>query len=181
MNLLVLSDTHGSVTAWTRVTELFPSPDAIIHAGDVLYHGPRNPLPEGYKPQDLVEMIKASTVPVHIARGNCDAEVDSMVLESEMPDTLFVELEGLTILVNHGHNLTDVLLLDLARQNGAKLIITGHTHIPRLDKVGEVIFLNPGSTTLPKGGYPPSIAQISSEGISIINLGDQSTIKRLDF
>ena len=180
MKLVVLSDTHGSYSAWKSAETLFSDADAVIHAGDILYHGPRNQVPEGYEPMELAEAIKKSPVPVHLARGNCDAEVDYMLLEAQAVDTLVLELEGITIMVNHGHNLGDALLVDLARQKNADLIVTGHTHIPRLEKIKGKIFLNPGSTTIPKGGFPATVAIVTSGEIKILSLEAHEVIKQID-
>jgi len=180
MKIVVLSDTHGSFSAWKTAESLIPGAAFIIHAGDVLYHGPRNPLPDGYSPMELAEAINQSSVPVHLVRGNCDAEVDYMVLGAQASDTLVLELDGLTVLVNHGHNLNDKLLIELAQPRSAKLIITGHTHIPRLEKLQGHIFLNPGSIALPKGGYPATAAIVTSNRIEIVTLDTNEVIIGLD-
>lgn len=79
--IAVISDTHGSVTAWRKARQIWKGSDMIVHLGDVLYHGPRNPLPEGYMPKELAEEINDSDIPVMIVRGNCDADIDAVMLK----------------------------------------------------------------------------------------------------
>ena len=80
MKIAIISDTHGSITAFNRAMEVAGPCDFIVHAGDILYHGPRNPLPEGYKPQELANAINALDVPFVAAAGNCDAPIDQALL-----------------------------------------------------------------------------------------------------
>lgn len=82
MKIGVISDTHGDLKAWSKIQEtIFHDCKHIIHAGDILYHGPRNPIVEGYNSSELAKEINKLNIPIHIARGNCDADVDQMVIE----------------------------------------------------------------------------------------------------
>ena len=154
----VLSDTHGSFPAWQKALALFgPEVRTVLHAGDVLYHGPRNSIPGGYTPADLLEAINGFQRDggrVLLAEGNCDAAVDRMVLDPEMEKYVSLVWRGKKILMMHG--------VDLA--------ISGHTHVGSLVREGGVIFLNPGSTTIPKGRDPESAALLDDEGIRIMTL-----------
>lgn len=164
----IVSDTHGSLPAWNKAMAMFAPVDAVIHAGDVLYHGPRNTIPGGYTPADLAEAVRNFTKPLFIARGNCDADVDMMVTDREMPKMLALKWGNKKILVMHGDNYP--LFKQMAIDNEVDLAISGHTHIPMITKEGNTIFLNPGSTTIPKGVDPASAAVIDEDGVTVYSL-----------
>jgi len=165
----IMSDTHGSLPAWKGALELFgEGPEAVLHAGDVLYHGPRNPLPPGYTPGDLADAIRGYMGKLLIARGNCDAEVDMMVTGREFSPCVMFEWLDKKILMMHGDNFP--LFRQLALDNKADLAISGHTHVASVIREDGTIFLNPGSTTLPKGKDPASAAVACERGIAIFAL-----------
>lgn len=164
----VMSDTHGSLSAWNAALKLFSDSEVVLHAGDVLYHGPRNPLPTGYTPADLASAIRAHEGKLLIARGNCDAEVDQMVLDRRFPSSVKLEWHGKQILMMHGDNFP--LFRQQALDQKVDLAISGHTHIASVVREGRTIFLNPGSTTLPKGKDPATVAVVCERGISILTL-----------
>jgi putative phosphoesterase len=166
----VIGDTHGSLTAWQQAWRYLEQVDLIIHCGDVLYHGPRNPLPEGYAPAELAQAINGITQPVIFAKGNCDAEVDQLLVNFSIQIPYAqVFTPRWRILVHHGHTLNP---MDLpAWTNGYNLIISGHTHLAGIVKQDTRICLNPGSPSLPKdAGRTPTIALIDDREISIINI-----------
>lgn len=172
MKIGIISDSHGSALAWeTAVSRYFKDCDLMVHAGDVLYHGPRNPLPEGYNPAKLAQMINDSPVPVVFARGNCDAEIDSLLISYpvQAPYALLY-VKGKSVLVTHGHNLSFDNVPELAGKYNSDLIITGHTHIPWLEEKNGTVLLNPGSCALPKGGAEPTIAVWENNSITILTL-----------
>ena len=107
MKVGIISDTHGHEMRWTLAYEkFFKDADLIIHSGDVLYHGPRNPMLEDYNPAGLAERINTSPVPVIIAKGNCDSEVDAMVLEGPVQTPYaYVMIDGFRIVATHGHTV----------------------------------------------------------------------------
>lgn len=164
----VMSDTHGSLPAWRAVIKLFAGAEMILHAGDVLYHGPRNPLPHGYTPADLADAIKSYQGTLHIARGNCDAAVDQMVLARQFPASVALEWHGRKIFMMHGDDFP--LFRQLALNGKADLAISGHTHVASVIRENGTIFLNPGSTTLAKGRDPESAAIVTECDISIVTL-----------
>lgn len=147
MKIGVISDTHGSLSAWQAAYNLLADADFIIHCGDVLYHGPRNPLPEGYNPSELSKTLNALKQPLYIVRGNCDAEVDQMLLDFpiESPYAHFIT-EKYRIFVHHGHR--DPIHAKILSQY--TLIVSGHTHLPGIERKEEIVYLNPGSPSLPK-------------------------------
>jgi putative phosphoesterase len=169
----VVSDTHGSLTAWQKALD-GPCRDAdlILHAGDVLYHGPRNPFPREYKPADLAVAINNCPIPLLIARGNCDTEVDQAVLTVPLQSPyLLVQEGGKRIMVTHGHAASLDEQVRWAARCGVDLLITGHTHVPVLQRFDAILHLNPGSLSLPKQPEPiPTLALIEGEWVKVVEL-----------
>ncbi|ABO49277.1 phosphodiesterase, MJ0936 family [Desulforamulus reducens MI-1] len=178
MRIGIISDTHGSLFYFKKALNTLGGCDYIIHGGDVLYHGPRNPLPEGYSPKELAEKINGMKN-IIIARGNCDADVDQMVLQHPIQSPyVFLQLGGLKILVSHGYTRDKKEYIKMARDYGADLFIYGHTHVKELNQDENLIVLNPGSTALPKDGIH-SVAVIDDGNIQLINMENQEVIKEL--
>jgi len=175
----IISDTHGSLTTWKTVYQnFFKSADLILHCGDVLYHGPRNPLPVGYNPAELARDLNALTTPLVIVKGNCDAEVDQMVLDYPMEVYFRLFLGDLRILVQHGH----APYLPAKVEKGFNLLISGHTHLPVIKKEDGLIRLNPGSPSLPKDDEKtPTIALIEENQISLWNIESKEKIETVVF
>ncbi|MBP2635633.1 MAG: yfcE 2 [Firmicutes bacterium] len=173
MKIGIISDTHGCLDTWNKVfATYFHDADLIIHAGDVLYHGPRNVIPAEYNPKQLAEVLNNCPVPIVTACGNCDAEVDGMVLNLpiQSPYT-YLLLNGLRVVVTHGHNLTEEAKQELAQRLKADIFITGHTHIAVLEKHNNTIYVNPGSpgmTKRPDGKN--TIAWINDNKVEIIEI-----------
>lgn len=167
-----ISDTHGDVEVCRRVwNDYFRNVELILHAGDILYHGPRNPILPGYNPSALAEFLNGSRCPILLARGNCDADVDQLVLNYPIQSPyVFLQIEGLRILVNHGDALEKNGMVDLARRYGVHLFVSGHTHVYSLEQVDGVILLNPGSPSLPKGDGIPSVALLEGEILKVVNI-----------
>jgi uncharacterized protein len=151
MKIGIIADTHGNVAGWNAAIEVaLESSDLIVHCGDVLYHGPKFEPTESYDPMALAERINESEVPVLIARGNGDSDVDQLVLEVPVQSPYcFAQIEGLRILAAHGHIQTPEELLPLAEQWGIDLLLTGHVHVPVLARYGDVLHVNPGTVTYP--------------------------------
>ncbi|CQR74562.1 Phosphodiesterase YfcE [Sporomusa ovata DSM 2662] len=173
MKIGIISDTHGCLETWEQVFHAyFQDSDLIIHAGDVLYHGPRNAIPAEYNPKQLAEVLNNCPVPIVTACGNCDAEVDSMVLTLPIQSPYsYLLLNGLRIVVTHGHNLTDDAKRELAERLKANIFITGHTHIATLEKLDGIIYLNPGSPGMTKrpDGHG-TIAWINDNKVEILEI-----------
>ncbi len=169
IKVLIVSDTHGSTESWQQLRKFTGYIDQIVHLGDFLYHGPRNPIPKGYDPVALAQLLKAENLVA--VRGNCDADVDLMLLENEdMPKFMILTFEKCKMACLHGENIkTDEDLANLLKNYDVSIVAYGHTHIPRLEKFGGGIILNPGSPSLPKSGNPPTYALLSIESyISIL-------------
>jgi putative phosphoesterase len=169
----IVSDTHGDAAAWRRVTDCLGPVELIIHAGDVLYHGPRNPLPSGYDPAELINLLSALPYPLLIAQGNCDAAVDAFVLPIPLQSpVVFLQWEGIRILAHHGHQYPPDKLLSLAQRWGAKLCISGHTHVPGLERRKGIVCLNPGSPSLPMGPVArPTAARLVGSRLELLDVG----------
>ena len=174
MKVGIISDTHGCEMRWALAYEKYlKNTELIIHAGDVLYHGPRNPMLEDYNPAGLAQRINDCPVPVLIARGNCDSEVDAMVLNLPVQAPYgYAIVDGLRIVVTHGHLVDSEVEKDaMAVQLKADLFITGHIHVNVLEKRGQTIFLNPGSPALSKREDGRStIAMLANGKIEIIDI-----------
>ena len=164
MKIGVISDLHGSFedvkNALFKLNE--ENVDIVICAGDVLYHGPRNPVPETYNPAGVAELLNNFSKRVIFARGNCDAEVDQMLIKYPLlSDFTYLFADGVFITVTHGHNTSD--FNKFGKDVKADIVISGHTHIPVKEEFEWGVHLNPGSTTFPKGGSNKSYAIIEVE------------------
>jgi putative phosphoesterase len=180
MQIAVMSDTHGSLSWFNQAIKALGNCHYIIHGGDVLYHGPRNPLPEGYQPKELAERINC--IPnILIAKGNCDADVDQMVISHPFQSPyLFLQLGTHRILVCHGYQGDKDDYIKMAKDFGVSLFIYGHTHVKELYRDEHLIVLNPGSTALPKDGVH-SAALITNHSVKLVNISNGQTIKELKF
>lgn len=152
MKLLIASDIHGSAYWCRKLMETIEAeqPDKILLLGDLLYHGPRNDLPKEYAPKEVIPMLSSLADRILAVRGNCEAEVDQMVLPFPcMADYAMVEADGLTIYLTHGHLHTPDSLPPL--QPGT-VFLSGHTHVKMDQTEGSIRCLNPGSVSIPKDG-----------------------------
>jgi putative phosphoesterase len=151
MKIGIIADTHGNLAGWDSAMEVALSgSDLIVHCGDVLYHGPEFVPAEGYDPMALAGRINASETPVLIARGNGDSDVDQLVLDVPLQSPyVFAQVEGLRILVAHGHIQPPEELVPLAQRWGIDLLLTGHSHVPSVARHGELVHVNPGTVTYP--------------------------------
>lgn len=153
MKLMIASDLHGSAAYTRRLLELYRDTGCqrLVLLGDLLYHGPRNPLPEGYEPPAVAKLLNDMADELLCVRGNCDAEVDQMVLEFPIEaDSLALFLGGRMAFVTHGHLFNTANPPKLCPGD---LLIHGHTHVQAMDPFGQDnLYLNPGSVSLPKEG-----------------------------
>jgi len=151
MKIGLIADTHGNLEGWAQAWQIaLHDADLILHAGDVLYHGPKFEPAAGYGPQALAEAINGCSAPVLIARGNGDSEVDQLVLEVPVQSPyVFAQVEGLRVLVAHGHLTPPEELRSLAHRWAVDLLVTGHTHVPLVARHGSLTHVNPGTVTYP--------------------------------
>lgn len=152
MKIFVASDIHGSAVFCDRLLKRFEASgaDRLLLLGDILYHGPRNGLCEGYDPKAAADMLNKYADRIICIKGNCDSEVDRMVLDFPiMSDTALICNGGVTALAVHGHKNMDRLPL-----GGVGVVFYGHTHVPDNTVKNGVIYANPGSVSIPKEGSP---------------------------
>ena len=152
MKLLIASDIHGSAYWCGKLCQLMETeqPDKLILLGDLLYHGPRNDLPRDYAPKQVIPMLSRYADRIIAVRGNCEAEVDQMVLPFPcMADFSQLILDGQTLYLTHGHHHNPNNLPPLPE---GSIFLSGHTHV-KMDEVTDGIrCLNPGSVSIPKDG-----------------------------
>lgn len=170
MNLMFISDIHGSETYLDKALEVYNSGDfdRLVILGDVLYHGPRNPLPEGYNPKAVLAKLNTLSEDIIAIRGNCDSEVDQMVLNFRvLNEESQLVLDADQFFLCHGHHLDDSALPSLRK---GTIICSGHTHIPRDEMVGDYRLFNPGSIALPKNDTPHSYGVYENGELKIKSL-----------
>ena len=165
MKILICSDIHGDIECAKKTIEAFHNEGAerIVILGDILYHGPRNDLPSNYAPKEVIKLLNSYTDKITAICGNCDAEVDAMVLDFKInPGFIHTEFDGIPVMLTHGHKHNTECHDEL---KSGEILLHGHTHIPKIEHFGNSnVYLNPGSVTLPKENNPKSY-MIYSEGI----------------
>lgn len=158
MKLMFASDIHGSAFYCRKMLEAWEKEKAgrLILLGDILYHGPRNDLPREYAPKEVIALLNPRKNEICAVRGNCEAEVDQMVLDFPVMADYCIIIEGThTIYATHGHIYHEGNLPPLKEGD---VLIHGHTHVLRAEKREGYILLNPGSVSIPKEGNPPTYA-----------------------
>ncbi|HNT33643.1 MAG TPA: phosphodiesterase [bacterium] len=161
MILGVVSDTHGSLLWWRKAYEYLKDADAIIHCGDVFYHGVKNPIPEGYDTLGLAQALNEIRVPLLIAKGNCDSSVDQVVLDFPMSSGMAsIHTPGGVVLAQHGDVADRSVQEKWVRRAHLAAFVSGHTHIPKIEKVGDAVLMNPGSVSIPLGGSFRSVGKL---------------------
>ncbi|MDE7162009.1 MAG: phosphodiesterase [Anaeroplasmataceae bacterium] len=145
MKYLIFSDLHGSADSAKQMIDVFLNEkcDQMICLGDVLYHGPRNDLPEFYAPKQVITILNSYAKHILCIQGNCDAEVEQMVLNFNLYKKKNIKMNGTSCHLEHGHHLQE-------SEVEADVVLYGHTHIPQMEWVGHTLYLNPGSITIPK-------------------------------
>lgn len=150
MRLMIASDIHGSSYYLKKLLEQYKNeqPDKLLLLGDILYHGPRNNLPKGYDPQEVIDLLNSMKEELLCVRGNCDTEVDQMVLEFPiLADYCILYEQGRMIFATHGHhhNTSTPPML-----KSGDILLHGHTHVPVKEEFCGRYYLNPGSVAIPK-------------------------------
>ena len=150
MKFLIASDIHGSARYCSDLLSAYcrEQADRLLLLGDILYHGPRNDLPEEYAPKAVAGMLNGQKEQILCIRGNCDADVDQMMLDFPiLSDFAFLSVDGLRIYATHGHVFGPDHLPPLCPGD---ILLYGHTHIPSWEKREGIFCLNPGSLSIPK-------------------------------
>lgn len=152
MKWLIASDIHGSEYYCKKLLEAFKAEkaDRLLLLGDLLYHGPRNDLPKDYAPKSVAAMLNGMKEKIFCVRGNCEAEVDQMMLEFPvLADYALIESKDRLIFVTHGHKYNENSLPPLSKGD---ILLHGHTHIPKCVEHEDYVYMNPGSVSIPKAG-----------------------------
>ena len=152
MKIMFASDIHGSYKYAKLMKEKFIKEKAqkLVLLGDLLYHGPRNDLPEEYAPKKVIELLNGMKNDIICVRGNCEAEVDQMVLSfSCMADYAVMYLDTKMLYITHGHTINPD---NPPPMNKGDYLMNGHTHIGAIENRGDFTYLKPGSVSIPKDG-----------------------------
>lgn len=179
MKYMIASDIHGSAYYCRELLDVYKKSGAerLILLGDILYHGPRNDLPKEYAPKEVISMLNSYKDQIYNVRGNCDAEVDQMVLEFPvLSDYALFAINGLTIYATHGHIYNKEHLLPMQKGD---ILLHGHTHILTAETFGDITILNPGSVSIPKGGNPPTYALLEDQIFRIMDF-DGNIVKEMN-
>ncbi|MBU5593836.1 phosphodiesterase [Amphibacillus sp. MSJ-3] len=178
MKLGFISDSHGGFEDTVEALEGLKDAEQICHIGDVLYHGPRNHLPKNYNPKELANLLKSRKDIVYV-RGNCDADVDEMVLAQDLSlKSRVIQFDGHRFYLVHGYEETEEERIQQAKEHDCQVVVSGHTHVKVLEKKDGVIVLNPGSTTIPKDGSR-SYAYYQNGEIILFDLDQGKVIKTI--
>ena len=164
MKILIASDLHGSAHYCRKLLEAWDreNPEQAVLLGDILYHGPRNDLPEEYDPKKVLAMLNGRRDRILCVRGNCDTEVDQMVLEFPiLAEYAWILLpENRRIFATRGHVWHPEHLPPMA---AGEIMLYGHTHVPTWERRGGVRCFNPGSVSIPKGDSKPGYMTLENE------------------
>ena len=180
MKIMFASDIHGDIECARRMLEVYASEGAekLCLLGDLLYHGPRNDLPRNYAPKEVISLLNGCRDELLCVRGNCDTEVDQMVLDFPiLADYATLFVDGITMLLTHGHKYNKTTPPPLKK---GEVLICGHTHVPTAEDFGEGnLYINPGSVTLPKDSSPRSYMIYEDRTFRIKSLDSGEIIKEI--
>lgn len=164
MKIMIASDIHGSAYYCKALLSAFDAekPEKLLLLGDLLYHGPRNDLPRDYAPKTVIALLNGIKTQLLCVRGNCEAEVDQMVLEFPVLADYCILYGGhRTIFATHGHHYNTENLPPL---QAGDILLHGHTHVPALETVGNITYMNPGSVSIPKDNSYRGYMLLTDEG-----------------
>jgi len=163
---MIASDIHGSAYYCREMLKAFgrEQADKLLLLGDILYHGPRNDLPREYAPKEVISLLNERKAQLLCVRGNCDTEVDQMVLEFPiLADYCILFVKNRMIFSTHGHHFNKT---SLPPMQPGDILLHGHTHVPAWEPVGNnSLYLNPGSVSIPKEGSRHSYMMLTEEEI----------------
>lgn len=170
MKLFFASDLHGSFHYCKMLKNIYEkeNADRLILLGDLLYHGPRNPFPEQYSPKDVIPILNEFSQKIICVRGNCDSEVDQMVLDFPiLSDYNIINIDGIDMFLTHGHIYNRDKIPKMSN-NG--VLICGHTHINAIEKLNNTTYINTGSISMPKKNQPNSYMIYENKKFTIKDL-----------
>lgn len=161
--IMIASDIHGSAYFCKKLIERYKEERAerLVLLGDILYHGPRNDLPKDYAPKEVIELLNPLKNNIICVRGNCDTEVDQMVLDfNVLCEQAYISFNDKDIVLVHGHKLDDK---NMPALKSGDILLCGHTHVPKCEERGDYIYMNPGSVSIPKEGSANSYMILSDK------------------
>ncbi|MFI3246354.1 MAG: phosphodiesterase [Ferrimonas sp.] len=179
--MLFISDIHGSAPALEQALQWYQNLqcNTLIVLGDILNHGPRNPLPTGYDPQTVASLLNQYADRIIAVRGNCDSEVDQMLCHFPlMADYNWLLINNRRLLLTHGHLWPSDVLPPMRAGEG---IASGHTHLPMAQWQEGLLRFNPGSITGPKAGNPPSFGYFDGRYFSVRTLAEGTVLAQADW
>lgn len=180
MKILFITDIHGSLYYAKKALEVFQKENAdfIALLGDELYHGPRNPLPKEYNPAEVANLLNNYADKIIAVKGNCDSEVDQMVLDFSITAPHFVILYNRRrLFLTHGHIYNED---NLPKLSPGDVLIYGHTHINKVEKKEGILVINLASVALPKEGNPNSYGILEDDIFEIRDISG-NVIKEIKF
>lgn len=163
MKILIASDIHGSAHYCRMLNEAFikESADTLLLLGDVLYHGPRNDLPDEYNPKSVIKILSDMNCRIYSVRGNCDSEVDQMVLPFPvLADYALLFAGQKNVFATHGHIYNENNLPPMGNDD---ILLCGHTHVPKCIEHENFVYMNPGSVSIPKENSPHSYMTLEND------------------
>lgn len=165
MKIMIASDIHGSAYYCKKMLDAYrkENADKLLLLGDLLYHGPRNDLPKEYNPKEVSAMLNDLSDEILCVRGNCDAEVDQLMLDFPiLAEYCILYLNGRMIFATHGHHFNEETLPKLKKGD---ILLNGHFHVPSCTDHGDYIYMNPGSVSIPKENSPHGYILLADEMI----------------
>lgn len=170
MKIFVASDIHGSAYYCQKMLDAYEreGADRMLLLGDILYHGPRNDLPKEYAPKEVITMLNERKDEIYAVRGNCEAEVDQMVLSFPvLAEYCLLPLKNKVIYATHGHVYNEEKLPPMKLGD---ILLHGHTHVWKAEKRDGYTLINPGSISIPKEGKTPSYGMLEDGRFEIKDL-----------
>lgn len=161
--IIIASDIHGSAYYCRKLLERYKQEqaDMLVLLGDILYHGPRNDLPEEYAPKEVIAMLNPLKNEIMCVRGNCDTQVDQMVLDfNVLCEQAAIYINDRKLVLVHGHELDEKKMPALA---DGSYLVCGHTHVPKFEKRDFYTYVNPGSVSIPKENSANSYIVLSDK------------------
>ncbi len=174
MKLMIASDIHGSLKYCRELVERYKEEkcEKLVLLGDILYHGPRNDLPEEYSPKGVIELLNGMADEILCVRGNCEAEVDEMVLSFPvLAEYAFFYHKGRMFFLTHGHKMNPQ---NMPKIKKGDVLFNGHTHVSKIKELENgVVYMNPGSVSIPKEGTPRGYMIVDDTAVIHKNLSGE--------
>lgn len=178
MKILVASDIHGSLKYCRQLIERYREENCekLVLLGDILYHGPRNDLPDEYNPKGVIALLNEMAEEILSVRGNCEAEVDDMVLAFPvLAEYAFFYNKDRMFFLTHGHKLNPQNMPSIKKGD---VLFNGHTHVSKIEILENgVVYMNPGSVSIPKEGTPRGYMIVSDDCVEHKNLDGEGLEK----